>query len=146
MIDFSGLRPLLAHLLGWKSGRGWEPFDPVSFFLLVAWQVANRWKRSETLRNLADPRYADYARWFGFRPGVYPSEGGVRYFLTTLGRNSDDSTETITVEQGQEIIEILVQKLNLLLSAAVGVRVSILLGPNHSSQSQGEYSLELYHT
>jgi hypothetical protein len=121
LIDFSGLRPLLAYLLGWKSSRGWEPFDPVSFFLLVAWQIANRWKRSETLRNLADPRYADYARWFGFCPDVYPSEGGVRYFLTTLGHNSDASAETIRVEQGEEIIEILVQQLNLLLSAAVEV-------------------------
>ena len=40
LVDFSGLRPVLAHLLGWKSGRGWEPFDPVSFFLLVS--LANR--------------------------------------------------------------------------------------------------------
>ena len=23
LIDFSGLRPVLAHLLGWQSGRGW---------------------------------------------------------------------------------------------------------------------------
>ena len=39
LVDFSGLRPVLAHLLGWRSGRGWEPFDPVSFFLLTVWQI-----------------------------------------------------------------------------------------------------------
>jgi len=32
LVDFNGLRPVLAHLLGWQSGRGWKPFDPVSFF------------------------------------------------------------------------------------------------------------------
>ena len=121
LVDFSGLRPLLAQLLGWKSGRGWEPFDPLSFFLLVAWQIANRWERSQTLKNLADAHYADYASWFGFRKGVYPTEGGVRYFLTTLGRNSDASHETISVEHGQEIVQVEVQKLNLLLVQAVGV-------------------------
>ena len=46
LVDFSGLRPVLAYLLGWKSGRGWEPFDPVSFILLVVWQITNRWTRS----------------------------------------------------------------------------------------------------
>jgi hypothetical protein len=121
LVDFSGLRPVLAQLLGWKSGRGWEPFDPISFFLLVAWQIANHWERSHTLKNLADVRYADDASWFGFRKGVYPSEGGVRYFLTTLGRNSDASHETISVEQGEEIIRVEVQKLNLLLVEALGV-------------------------
>jgi len=121
LVDFGGLRPVLAQLLGWKSGRGWEPFDPVSFFLLVGWQITNRWKRSQALRNLADERYADYASWFGFRPGVYPSEGGVRYFLTTLGRNSDHESETVAVEQGEEVIRVAIQKLNWLLVQAVGV-------------------------
>jgi hypothetical protein len=121
LVDFSGLRPVLAHLLGWKSGRGWKPFDPVSFFLLVAWQIANRWKRSQVMENLADDRYADYARWFGFRQGVYPTEGGVRYFLTALGRISDASGETVSVEQGEQIIQVEVQKLNWLLVEAVGV-------------------------
>ena len=121
MVDFSGLRPVLAQLLGWKSGRGWEPFDPLSFFLLVAWQIANRWERSQALKNLADARYADYASWFGFRKGVYPTEGGVRYFLTTLGRNSDIDHESISVEQGEEIVRVDVQKLNRLLVEAVGV-------------------------
>ncbi len=121
LVDFSGLRPVLAHLLGWESGRGWEPFDPVSFFLLVTWQIFNRWTRSQTLKNLTDKRYADYARWFGFQNGVYPSEGGVRYFLTTLGRNSDAGGKTVDVAQGEAIVQIAVQQLNLLLAGAVGV-------------------------
>ena len=121
LVDFSGLRPVLAHLLGWKSGRGWEPFDPVSFFLLVAWQMANRWRRSQTLRNLAAERYADYARWFGFTNGVYPTEGGVRHFLTRLGQQSDASGEMVSVEQGEGVVEVMVQRLNLLLAGAVGV-------------------------
>ena len=121
LVDFSGLRPVLAYLLGWKSGRGWEPFDPVSFFLLVAWQIANQWNRSQSLKNLADARYADYARWFGFRNGDYPSEGGVRYFLTTLGHHSEAGGQTVSVEQGEAILQVVVQRLNLLLVEAVGI-------------------------
>jgi hypothetical protein len=49
LVDFSGLRAVLAQRLGWKSGRGWEPFDPVSFFLLYLWQTSNRWTRQELL-------------------------------------------------------------------------------------------------
>jgi hypothetical protein len=130
LVDFSGLRPVLAHLLGWKSGRGWEPFDPVSFFLLVAWQIANRLCRSQTLKNLAAERYADYARWFGFQKGVYPTEGGVRHFLTRLGRQSQASGQTVGVEQGESVVGVLVHKLNLLLAGAVGViRQAQLLTP-----------------
>ncbi len=121
LVDFSGLRPVLAHLLGWKTGRGWEPFDPVSFFLLVSWQIAHRWTRSQMLKNLTDERYCDYAAYFGFRRGVYPTEGGVRYFLTTLGQNSDAEGQTVTVEQGETLIQVAVQKLNLLLVQAVGI-------------------------
>lgn len=130
LVDFSGLRPVLAHLLGWRSGRGWEPFDPLSFFLLVAWQIENKWTRSQVLRNLATPRYADYASFFGFREGIYPTEGGVRHFLTTLGSNSDADGATVGVEQGQEIIHLAIQKLNLLLAGAVGVmRQTEILSP-----------------
>ena len=50
-------------------------------FLLQAWQIVNCWSRAETLRNLAGPRYADYAALFGFEEGAYPTEGGLRYFL-----------------------------------------------------------------
>jgi hypothetical protein len=130
LVDFSGLRPVLANLLGWISGRGWEPFDPISFFLLAAWQIANRWERSQTLLHLAEDRYADYAGWFGFRKGVYPTEGGVRYFLTTLGRNSEANSESVAVQQGQEIIRVEVQKLNLLLVEALEVmRQTPVLSP-----------------
>jgi hypothetical protein len=121
LVDFSGLRPVLAHLLGWQSGRGWQPFDPVSLFLLVTWQIANRWTRSQTLRNLADPRYADYARYFGFERNVYPSEGGVRHFLTSLGSHSDATGKTVAVEQGEASVQVLAQELNLLLVGAVSV-------------------------
>lgn len=89
LIDFSGLRPVLAWLLGWTSAKGQTPFDPVSMFLLQGWQICHGWKRSQTLRNLGKPRYADYRRRFGFHPDIYPSEGGLRYFLTTLGHNSE---------------------------------------------------------
>jgi hypothetical protein len=41
LVDFSGLRPVLAQLLGWTSGRGYIPFDPVSIFLLTGWQIIN---------------------------------------------------------------------------------------------------------
>ena len=66
LVDFGGLRPVLAQLLGWTSARGRPPFDPVSMFLLVSWQLVNGWKRADLLRNLKDPRYADYRQRFGF--------------------------------------------------------------------------------
>ncbi len=52
LVDFSGLRPVLAHLLGWTSARGQVPFDPVSTFLFVSWRVVNCWSRAQALRNL----------------------------------------------------------------------------------------------
>lgn len=90
-VDFSGLRPILAQRLGWTSGRGRIPFDPVSMFLFHGWLTTNRWKRAQGLKNLADPRYADYRERFGFEEGVYPTEGGVRHFLTALGRHSESA-------------------------------------------------------
>ena len=76
LVDFSGLRPVLAQQLAWRSARGQVPFDPVSLFLLQGWQLSNGWNRAKTLRKLADPRYADLARLFGFQPGHHPTEGG----------------------------------------------------------------------
>jgi len=38
-----------------------------------------------------------------------------------LGRNSDANHKTISVEQGEEIVQVEVQKLNLVLVEAVGV-------------------------
>ena len=46
LVDFNGLRPLLAQRLGWTSARGKRPFDPVSLFLLIAWQIVNDWSRA----------------------------------------------------------------------------------------------------
>jgi hypothetical protein len=86
LVDFSGLRPVLAEKLYQASALGRVPYDPISFFLLFGWQLFNRWKRLEVLRHLKEPRHSDYATAFGFRPGSYPSESGYRYFLTTLGK------------------------------------------------------------
>ena len=61
LVDFAPLRPVLAQLLGWTRGA--------------------------TLAHLAAPRYRDYAQAFGFRDGIYPTEGGLRHFLTALGRS-----------------------------------------------------------
>lgn len=36
LVDFSGLRPVLAQQLGWRTARGQVPFDPVSCFSLSA--------------------------------------------------------------------------------------------------------------
>lgn len=120
LVDFSTLRPVLGWLLGWTSARGKVPFDPVSTFLLVSWQVVNGWKRSTTLKNLKNPRYADYAQRFGFQNGDFPTEGGVRYFLTTLGYNSDTHGEmvSVTVDENRAV-DIAVQYLNYLLAGAV---------------------------
>jgi hypothetical protein len=122
LVDFGGLRPLLASLLGWTSARGQVPFDPVSLFLLVSWRIVNSWSRAQALRNLCDPRYADYAAAFGFHEGDFPSEGGVRYFLTTLGKRSDEDAEcvSVTVDTTREET-FAVQRLNQLLVASVAL-------------------------
>jgi hypothetical protein len=120
LVDFSPLRPMLAQLLGWISARGWCPFDPISLFLLIGWQLVNNWTRAQTLRHLRQRRYADYAQRFGFEGGVFPTEGGVRYFLTTIGRNSETHDDTVTVElDDDQWIEIGVQYLNRLIAATV---------------------------
>jgi hypothetical protein len=131
LIDFSGLRPVLAQRLGWTSGRGWKPFDPVSMFLFQGWQLTNRWKRAPALKNLADPRYADYRDRFGFEEGVYPTEGGVRHFLTALGHHSDSSGDTIRIELDDEpAVEVAIQYLNqLLVGAVLLIRQADLFSP-----------------
>jgi len=122
LVDFNGLRPLLAQRLGWTSARGKRPFDPVSLFLLTAWQIVNDWSRAKTLRNIQHPRYADYAQCFGFENGLFPSEGGMRHFLTTLGRLSEVDGDTVTVELDQgETVEIAIQYLNQLIAGAVAL-------------------------
>jgi hypothetical protein len=122
LVDFSGLRPVLAHLLGWTSARGKVPFDPVSLFLFVSWRLVNGWSRAQALRNLRDPRYADYVAAFGFQGADFPSEGGVRYFLTTLGQRSDEETENVSVAVDTTRMETFaVQRLNQLLAASVAL-------------------------
>jgi hypothetical protein len=137
LVDFSGLRPVLAQRLGWTSPRGWCPFDPVSLFLLQGWQIVNGWNRTQTLNHLADPRYADYAQRFGFEEGVYPTEGGLRYFLTTLGRHSKVDGDTVVVDLGEgDTTEVAVQYLNQLLAGAVAlIREAGLLSPEAWSQA-----------
>ena len=115
-IDFDGLRPVLACRLRWTSARGYMPFDPVSIFLLLGWQITHRWTRAQTLRNLADPRYADYARRFGFQPGVFPTEGGLRYYLTALGQHSDG--DSIIVDEEHQT-QVTLQRLNELIAQSV---------------------------
>ena len=123
LVDFSPLRDTLAYLLGWSSGKGHPPFDPVSIFLLHGWQITNGWNRAQTLKNLKDPRYADYASLFGFQAD-FPSEGGLRHFLTSLGRplpDRDHLIEMPVVEKGRTPEKIAVHRLNYLLSQIVAM-------------------------
>jgi hypothetical protein len=137
LVDFSGLRPVLAQRLGWTSARGQVPFDPVSLFLLHGWQIINKWNRAETLRNLAKKRNVDYGERFGFADGIYPSEGGLRYFLTALGQHSDADGDTVTVELDEDrTVEVAIQYLNQLLVGAVNlIREAGLLSPEAWSQA-----------
>ena len=123
LIDFSPLRQVLARRLGWTSARGWTPFDPVSLFLLHGWQITNGWKRSELLKNLHKARYSDYAQHFGFEDGDYPSEGGLRYWLTALGRHSETG-ETIAIPLSPEQVEErAIQFLNELVAQSIALLV-----------------------
>jgi hypothetical protein len=120
LIDFSGLRPVLAQRLGWTRARGWIPFDPVSLFLLHGWQITNTWSRATTLRHLRDPRYADYAQRFGFENGVFPTEGGLRYFLTALGVHAQTPQRTVSVAlDDAPAVEVAVEQLNELIAQSL---------------------------
>lgn len=116
LVDFSGLRDVLAGLLGWTSGRGWMPYDPVSIFLLLGWQITQGWSRAGALRELARKDHRDYARRFGFRDGVYPTEGGLRHFLTALGSHSGHRSVVVDEERG---LCVGVERLNALLAQSV---------------------------
>jgi hypothetical protein len=120
LVDFEGLRPVLAQRLGWTSDRGQVAFDPLSLFLLHGWQLTNGWSRAETLRQLRKRRNADYVQRFGFVEGDFPTEGGLRYFLTALGRHSEqtDQTVTLAVSEG-ETATVAVQLLNELIAQSV---------------------------
>jgi hypothetical protein len=135
LVDFSGLRPVLAQRLGWTSARGWCPFDPVSMFLLLGWQITNGWHRAQTLRHLRHPRYADYVQRFGFAAGIHPTEGGVRYFLTALGQHSATG-ETVTVADQNHTYEVAIQYLNHLLAGAMQLILAAgLLSPEAWTQA-----------
>ena len=138
LVDFSGLRPVLAQRLGWTSARGQIPFDPVSVFLLIGWQIDNSWARTKTLENLANNRYADYAALFGFKDGVYPTEGGLRHFLSALGRHSEVDGDTVLVErEEEEPVEVTIQYLNQFLVGAVTlIREAGLLSAEAWNQAQ----------
>jgi hypothetical protein len=138
LVDFSGLRAVLGQRLGWTSPRGQVPFDPVSIFLLLGWQITNGWSRAETLDNLAKKLYADYAERFGFAAGVYPTEGGLRYFLTALGHHSDAGGDSVTVQLDEErTVQVAIQYLNQLLAGAVQLILEAgLLSPEAWSQAQ----------
>jgi hypothetical protein len=115
LVDFSGLRPVLAQQLGWTTAQGQVPFDPVSLFLLIGWQLSHSWNRAEMLKNLARSHYADLARCFGFRDRLYPTEGGIRYFLTTLGQNSPDYNQALVLGE-DEVMTVVRQQLNQLIA------------------------------
>ncbi len=120
LIDFSSLRAVLAQRLGWTRARGWMPFDPVSLFLLHGWQITNGWSRADTLRHLCDPRYADYAQRFGFENGVFPTEGGLRYVLTTLGGQAQTPARTVSVPLDDDrTVGVAVEYLNQLIAGSV---------------------------
>jgi len=60
----------------------------------------------------------------GFHLGIWPTEGGVRYFLTTLGLRSEAEAKTVAVavrdeERQEHTVEVALQVLNELLIAAV---------------------------
>jgi hypothetical protein len=121
LIDFSPLRDVLAQRLGWTSARGHVAFDPVSIFLLIGWRMVKNWKRSELLDNLKKPDFAQYAHRFGFEEGVFPTEGGLRYWLTALGYHSQTG-DTVTVQVDEErLVEIAVELLNDLIAQSVAL-------------------------
>jgi hypothetical protein len=126
LVDFTPLRPVLAQVLGWTSGRGWTPFDPLSLFLLLGWQLVNGWTRAKTLAHLADPRFRDYAQRLGFHDGIYPSEGGLRYFLSALGqpRPALDLAIPLPAELAQDAITVALHRLNYLLVQSVRLLVA----------------------
>lgn len=136
LLDFSGLRPVLAQLLGWGSARGQTPFDPVSLFLLLGWQLHNSWSRAETLRKLCEPRYADLVDIFGFTSGHLPTEGGLRHFLTTLGQNSPCSDQPLYEEEESGKVWVRQQLNDLIAQTVELIRTTGVLSPEVWEQAQ----------
>jgi len=127
LIDFSPLRAVLARRLGWTSARGWTPFDPVSLFLLHGWQITSGWNRSDLLKKLRQARYADYVQRFGFAGGVYPTEGGLRYWLTALGQHSETGDRIAIPLAEEQVEERAIQFLNELVAQSSALLVEAQL-------------------
>lgn len=121
LVDLSPLRDMLAHLLGWTSARGQTPFDPITIFLMIGWQITNGWSRAELLRQIHNPRNEDYVQRLGIQDDIFPTEGGLRYWLTALGRHST-SAETVLVDE-ERLIEVAIQRLNHLIAQTVNLIV-----------------------
>ena len=122
LIDFEGLRPVLAERLGWISARGKVPFDPISLFLLHGWQLTNRWSRAEMLVQIKKDKNSDYANHFGFIDRDFPSEGGMRHFLTQLGQQSDLNGLTTVFETADgQTSTVRVPGLNQLIIQSIGL-------------------------
>ena len=121
LIDFSPLRDVLAQRLGWTSARGHVPFDPVSIFLLIGWRIVNGWSRTQLLKNLKNPLFACYAERFGFEDGIFPTEGGLRHWLTALGLHSQNGdTVTVMVDE-DKLVEVAVEYLNHLIAQSTAL-------------------------
>jgi hypothetical protein len=89
-------------------------------FLLLGWQIDQGWSRAAVLKNLTKPRYAAYAQRSGLENSLFPTEGGVRHFLTALGHHSDASGDIVLVGVDEEsTTAVAIQYLNQLLAGAV---------------------------
>jgi hypothetical protein len=75
LIDFSGLRPVLAHLLDGSWVVEGSPSIPSPSFCWLPGKWPSRWKRNQTFQNLADARYADYDAGLVFAKGSIPPTG-----------------------------------------------------------------------
>jgi len=121
LIDFGPLRDVLAQRLGWTCAKGHVPFDPVSIFLLLGWQIVNGWQRGELLKNLFHPRNADYAALFGFEDDIFPTEGGLRHWLKALGQHSQGGDRVHVSLDGNRVTEIAWEQLNDLIAQSVAL-------------------------
>ncbi len=121
LVDFSGLRDVLAEQLGWTSAKGKVPFDPVSLFLLTLWQVVNAWSRAETLRNLRKARFAGLCHPLWFPEWRFPQRRRAAPLLDRAGRKLNRQAAYVAVAQGEQVIEVGIQALNQLIAQSVAL-------------------------
>lgn len=76
------------------------------------------------MRNLRHLRYADLAVAFGFEEQVFPTEGGLRYWLTTIGKNAISDETIVLGQETDEPIEVAIQVLNHLIAQSVSLMVN----------------------